>query len=277
VAETPVRIDNPYGQAAVAYRVGVQASFKASLFARLSSAELPALAGLSTRDDGDFTIALCDALATTLDVLTFYQERIANENFLRTATEQHSLLALARLVGYQPAPGVAAETHLAFSLQEAPGNPALAASPVDIPVATRVQSVPGPGEQPQTFETVEAIPARVEWNAMPVQTSVAWRPQAGDRALWLAGVGNQVQPGDAIFIVGQQRVPESASAHWDIRLVTAVELDPALQRTRLVWKEPLDGKGAAANPAEAETVVYVFRQRASTAATVWALCVANCG
>src|SRR5215208_6823335 len=82
-AETPARVDNPSGQSAIIYRVGTHASFKASLLARLSATDLAALAGLTTRDNADFTIALSDALATTLDVLTFYQERIANENFLR--------------------------------------------------------------------------------------------------------------------------------------------------------------------------------------------------
>ena len=45
-------------------------------------------ARLRTRDDDDFTIALLDAWATVADVLTFYQERIANESYLRTATER---------------------------------------------------------------------------------------------------------------------------------------------------------------------------------------------
>ena len=38
----------------------------------------------------------------------------------------------------------------------------------------RVQSIPGPGEQPQTFETVEEIEARPEWNAIPASTTVAF-------------------------------------------------------------------------------------------------------
>jgi len=38
--------------------------------------------------------------ATLADVLTFYQERIANELWLRTATERDSLLRLA-LRGYR--------------------------------------------------------------------------------------------------------------------------------------------------------------------------------
>ena len=90
------------------------------------------------------------------DVLAFYQERIANEAFLRTATERRSVLELAALLGYELAPGVAADTWLAFTLQDAPGAPAKAPLPVTIPAGTRAQSVPGPDETPQTFETVAA-------------------------------------------------------------------------------------------------------------------------
>ena len=38
----------------------------------------PALRALTTRDDDDPAIALLDAWSVSLDVLTFYQERIAN-------------------------------------------------------------------------------------------------------------------------------------------------------------------------------------------------------
>jgi hypothetical protein len=262
-AETPARIDNPPGQRAIAYRTGVHAHFKESLLGRLSSAEFPALAGLGTRADADFTIALCDAFAVTLDVLGFYQERIANENYLRTATERRSILELSRLIGYELAPGVAAGTHLAFTLQEVPGNPAAAAEPVTIPVGTRVQSVPGPGEQPQSFETVEAAAARVEWNAMPVQTTFAWHPKFGDRWLYLAGVGNNVQTGDAILIVGQDRIDFPGSERWDIRLVTDVELDVSAQRTRVRWATGLGSEVPRVDPASSGAAVYVFRQRAA--------------
>ena len=44
-------------------------------------------------------------------MLTFYQERIANEAYLRTATERVSLLELARLIDYELRPGVAASTY----------------------------------------------------------------------------------------------------------------------------------------------------------------------
>ena len=62
------------------------------MLAALSDPARPALQDLTTRDDDDFTIALLDASATIADVLTFYQERIANESYLRTATERDSIL-----------------------------------------------------------------------------------------------------------------------------------------------------------------------------------------
>ena len=80
-----------------------------------------------------------------LDVLAFYQERLANESFLRTATERRSILELARLIGYQPSPGVAASTWLAFTLQEAPGlpgQPPVAAPGADRARACRASPVP---------------------------------------------------------------------------------------------------------------------------------------
>ena len=43
----------------------------------------------------DLAIAILDAWATVAYILTFYQERIANEGFLRTATERMSILELA--------------------------------------------------------------------------------------------------------------------------------------------------------------------------------------
>lgn len=262
-AETPRRIHNPPGLPAIGYRVGVHARFKASMLARLSSAEHPALAGLTTRDDTDFTVALCDAVASALDVLSFYQERVANENFLRTATERRSILELARLIGYELAPGVAAATWLAFRLQEVPGHPALAAAPVTLPVGVKVQSVPGQDETPQTFETVEAVEARVEWNALPVQATVPWRPRRGDRSLWLAGVGTGVQAGDVILIVGQERLDDPGSERWDIRLVTRVTEDRDYPRTQLEWDQGLGSVKPVVEPTAAGASVFAFRQRAA--------------
>jgi hypothetical protein len=256
--ETPARLDNPPGLATIAYRVGVHGTFKESMLAALAGQ------ALTTRDDTDISIALCDAVASTLDVLSFYQERIAHENFLRTATERRSIQALARLIGYELAPGVAASTWLAFGLQEVPGSPALSAAPVTLPVGTKVQSVPGQDETAQTFETVEAVQARVEWNAIPVQTTVPWQPLFGDRSLWLAGIGLGVLAGDAILIVGSERgEDDEGSERWDIRVLSAVTEDKLRLRTRVEWIEGLGSHSPRVEPTAIGATVHVFRQRAA--------------
>ena len=257
-AATPRRLANPPGQDAITYRIGRHGDFVESMRARLSSADAPALAALTTREASDFTLALTDALASTLDVLAFYTERVANENYLRTATERFSVREMARLIGYELAPGVAASTHVAFTLQGVPGAPV---EPITIPVGTRVQSVPGQDEQAQSFETVVPTPARAEWNAIPVQTSLPWRPEFGDTELWLDGLATQLQPGDAILVVGTERMQTPGSEHWDVRVLDAVEPDNKNGRTRVHWKDPLGSVFPHMDPAGAGAQVHVFRQR----------------
>ena len=99
--KTPAELGNRPGLTALAYRAGTYATIKQSLLARLSDAQWPMLGKLRSREPDDFTIALLDAVAVVGDVLTFYQERIANESFLRTASERLSILEQARLIGYQ--------------------------------------------------------------------------------------------------------------------------------------------------------------------------------
>ena len=176
------------------------------MLARLSSADYPALAALKTRDDDDFSIALLDASSVMLDILTFYQERLANESYLRTAMQLPSLTELARLIGYQPAPGVGSSVYLSFTLQAAPGSPAdPSTTAITIPKGTQVQSVPAQDQTPQTFETSADILAKADWSALPVQTGVPWIPKMGDLSVYLQGTATQLQPGDAILIVGDER------------------------------------------------------------------------
>src|SRR6516165_4895641 len=108
---TPQQITNLPGQPAIAYRTGTWAQFNESMLARLSSASYPALSLLKTRDKDDFAIALLDASAIMLDILSFYQERLANESHLPTAQQLQSLTELSRLIGYQPGPGIAASVY----------------------------------------------------------------------------------------------------------------------------------------------------------------------
>jgi predicted phage baseplate assembly protein len=260
-SETPVGKSNPPGQGAIAYRVGTWSTFRNTMVSRLSSSDYPALAPLTTRSDDDYTVALCDAFAMLADVLTFYQERIANENYLRTATQRNSVIQLANLIGYEPSPGVAANVNLAFTLQTSPGVPAQATQPSIVPAGTRAQSVPDPGQTAQTFETVAAITARAEWNAIPAQTAMPYTLAEGMRDLYLAGTATQLNPGDAIVIVGGERLPPSTSNRWDVRWINTVATDTTNNLTHITWSKPLGGTWGT--PSTRGTQVFAFRQRAS--------------
>jgi baseplate J-like protein len=254
--ETPSAPSNRAGLSSVTYRVGDYARFMDTMVARLSSSDYPALARLTARDEADFSLAFLDSTAIVLDVLTFYQERLLNESYLRTAQERRSVLELGGLVGYQLKPGVAAETWLAFAMKTQGGK-------VTIPAGTQVQSVPAPGEKPQTFETIHDIGARSEWSAMAVQTTTSWLPEPGDTGVFLSGTSTQINPGDVLLIVGAERAGEAASERWDARVVLGVDVDKTNNRTFVSWNEGLGSPTGTVLPAQDDPKCYIFRQKAA--------------
>ena len=229
--ETPAAIYNRPGLSQIAYRVGTQASFNASLVASLTDPTYSAIARLTTRETSDFTIALLDAFAVTADILTFYQERLANESYLRTAVQPRSVFELARLVGYQPSPGVSATAPLAITLNNAQGAP----DPALIPQGTRVQSVPPAGEQPAVFETSADLVARIAHNAIPPVTTVPVNWTTITTSLWLAGTATGVKAGDAILLIDIARTTDHNSQAWEFRTVTAVAANSTNNRTLITW------------------------------------------
>jgi predicted phage baseplate assembly protein len=91
------------------------------------------------------------------DILTFYNERIANQDYLRTADLPESVNHLIRLLGYRPRPAIGATGTLAALVT--PGQSAV------LPKGLQIQSKPGPGQAPQIFElsadTAIALPDQV--------------------------------------------------------------------------------------------------------------------
>ncbi|MGA7343581.1 MAG: putative baseplate assembly protein [Terracidiphilus sp.] len=265
--ETPQGESNLPGLSAIAYRTGTWATFKQSMLARLSSSDYPALAQLKTRDNDDFSIALLDAAAVVLDILTFYQERLANESYLRTATQLRSLVELSRLIGYTPAPGVAALTYLAFTLKAVLGQPPNPSTPaIFIPQGTQVQSVPVQGQTAQTFETSADIPAKPDWNALPVLAANLWKAP-GHASLYLAGTATQLNPGDALLIMGIDREEASPGAlpneQWDVAILNKVTADTQNNITRVEWDKRLTHATSGSNPTWSTAKVFAFRQKAA--------------
>ena len=206
---TPLDTYNRPGLDAISFRVGTHATFLETMLADLAREEIKLesidhagekvvihpLRDLKTRRSDDFSIALLDAWATIADVLAFYQERIASEGYLATAGERRSILELARLVGYRLRPGVAASTCLAFTVENSD-------KPTLIPQGTRAQSLPGPGETMQSYETMCELEARYAYNEMKLRTM---RPQfvtPGNipSSLYLPGKIINLRPGDGLLL-----------------------------------------------------------------------------
>ena len=149
-------VTNRPGLSAIAYRMGTFATFRKAITDQLS--RTMALHGLTARATDDYALTAIELWSAIADVITFYQERVANEAYLRTATVRDSMLRLVRLIDYQLRPGAAATTQLAFTLE--PGAVTL------IPTGTRVQSIPGAGESAQKFETLAPLQADARLNRL---------------------------------------------------------------------------------------------------------------
>jgi len=228
------------------------------------------LAALTTRDPTDPSIALMDAWAAVANVLAFYQERIANEGFLRTATERRSVLELARAIGYELKPGVAASTVLKFIIDTAKDSP----PEVRLVRGARVLSIPVKEEPPQPFETIEDIVARAAWNALKPHTPQLAQSDAvslGVKALRLKGTASGLRAGDAVLLVGDERAEQREDGrarrpgdeHWDFRILERVETVPEKGFTRIGFTLGLGEQHPRVEPAQDNPRLFSLRLRAA--------------
>jgi len=264
-AMTPAGESNPPGESTLHYRVGTHGRFMQSMQTRIASE--PPLAPLTTRSADDPALALMNAWASVLDVLSFYQERIVNEGFLRTATERRSVLELGRAIGYELRPGVAASTVLAFSLETAPGSPA----ETRLDAGLRAQSIPAQDEQPQVFETLDTIQARAAWNALEVVSREEFAPAMGTTTLYLRGLNTGLHAGDGLLVIGNERRDDPGNEHWDFRRVKSLQLvpparpsaDPLAGYTVVTLDRPLGSRSPVVQPSTDHPKCYALRTRAN--------------
>jgi len=96
---TPLSLVNRPGLSALHYRIGAFSIFRQAMLDAITGAPVvsvnpalpPQVRTLTCRSSDDFGVALLELWAYVCDVLTFYQQAIANEGFLRTAVLRESL------------------------------------------------------------------------------------------------------------------------------------------------------------------------------------------
>jgi hypothetical protein len=199
---------------AIQYRIGDFLAFRAALLrARPGEVELN---GWRPTAEGDLALQLLDWWAYISDVLTYYNERIANENYLGTAQLPESVNHLVQLLGYRPRPALGATGALAALLS--PGT----RTPVQVPARLQVQSKPGPGQTPQVYEVDQATnigaPDVVVADVAPSDLRLV----GPGSCLWLAGKATGIKIGDRLLLVTATALTHQTIDDYSWIKVTAV-------------------------------------------------------
>jgi len=217
----PVVICNPAGLPAIAYRTGDYVAFRHRLLQALPGETQ--LQAWRPGAEGDLAVQMMEWWAYLADILTFYNERLANEAFLSTAVLPESVNHLVQLLGYRPRPALGSSGTLAAILAK---NARL---PLTLPAELQVQSKPGPGQPPQVFElsqpTTVLAPDVIVADVVPLNQSVL-----GDTAdfVWLAGKVSGIKTGDRFLMINASALTAgtiTASA-WITVSKTAAATDP---------------------------------------------------
>ncbi len=228
----------------IAYRAGNYVSFRQAvltpLLAPATPMPLPVEQTLSvngipvwtTDGAGDLAVMIAEWFAYIADVIAFYNERIANQDYLRTASLPESVSNLIALLGYRPRPAIGAYGNIAALLGTGPsfGNRSIL-----LPQGLQFQSKPTPGQTPQTFELQAASPLGTPITG-PDQYPVAPPPVLLDanQNLLLQGATGNLAPGDFLLVTAldgttggpwlaslTQTSPSGAQTQLEIDWITA--------------------------------------------------------
>jgi hypothetical protein len=161
------------------------------------------------RSEADLGVMLMEALAAIADELSYYQDRVAAESTLQTATQRLSVVRHARLVDYEPAPATAATTVLQLDVEQ-PGTidppllfRALGAdgSIIDFEVEDPAVGLAGP---PPGSPTPDWANVDTHWNRASLPPYYWDDSQrcltAGSTTLYLAGHGHMLRQGQQLLL-----------------------------------------------------------------------------
>jgi hypothetical protein len=175
------------------------------------------------RSEADFGVVLIELFAYVADILSYYQDRIANESFLGTATQRRSVTELLRLIGYQIDPGLAAS-----ALVHLDATADLTINTGDQPYTLKTTG--RPGEPDVTFEitrefTVRAVNSSIRVGGpLPVAAS----------AVLVAHSDHLLSEGDQVYFQQDPGIPRR-SPKLTVTAVKAVA--PGVDE--ITWLPPL--------------------------------------
>ena len=111
--------------------------------------------------EADFGNVLLELFAHMGDILSYYQDRVANESFLGTAQERRSIIQHLRLIGYTLSTAAPASATLTVSVP---------ASVTDVITIRRGDAFVSTGQRDKPsvrFEYAREQPLTIDWGALP--------------------------------------------------------------------------------------------------------------
>jgi hypothetical protein len=185
----PEAISNVPGLPTLQYRVGDFTSFRNALLQSLPG-EIE-LANWKPTSTSDLALQMIEWWAYLADILTFYNQRIANQDYLRTADQDASVRNLVSVLGYRPRPGIGATATLAALVSSS--------QPITLPQGMAVQSKPGPGSPPQVFELLQNTTAQ-PGGAVSADPDNSNAVLGADGSVLLQGTISSIKTGDLLLL-----------------------------------------------------------------------------
>jgi len=230
--------DIPRPAQAVDYQARDYDSFLRALLDLLPS-RVP---GWRDRSEADLGMAILELFAYVGDQLSYYQDRVAAEGFLRTAVQYDSVRRLLRLVDYRLHPGAAARAFLAVR--------SAGVGAAFLPRGFRVWSAGSAGNDPVVFETDEDRVLYPELDAVALSAD-APADAAGTRVVLAAQLDDAFLGPGSLLLLEEDPAPATPPARREwAELASAPVVDTVAHTTTLTLREPL----ALRHPAAATRV-----------------------
>jgi hypothetical protein len=234
------KISNPPFKSFIDYRIGDYNTFRKAMFSLIRKNALLGRAIVPGSDKRDYGAALVDMWAYLCDILTYYQERIATESFLRTSRLEESVIELLYLVDYLPQRGRSASTLLRFVANEknvplsassaspSPPSSRTTESSAVIPKGFKIRSVPAKGQEAIIFETDESIVITSDHNFMKLDGwRTSYKIERGTTQLFLDKIYPELNVGDLVMISDDKNIDV-------VRIAKKVDKDG---KSQIMWTE----------------------------------------
>ena len=248
----------------IAYRIGEYPDMLEAMIRQIDRET--ALSAWTHRGADDPGIALLEGVAMLGDILTFYQERYANEAFLRTATWRESIADLVRLTGYRLAPALGGRATLAIEVK--PGRPVTV--PKGFPVKADLEDAAKPAEF-QTGEEITAWPHLSRFNlyrkrhypgSISKSRTTVEIATAGGSSSQAAIAALDLKAGDRLMLLSDPPTWESGGSSFSAdqkspQILKVKEVESLLGRTIVTFETPFDTAWSA--PVTAYRLDRTFR------------------